>query len=152
MCVCVLWEWLLWNRPPPKMGWWEIFLRGYELKHRSFQRISPQGGLRAGDFFFLYSTTNGGKEDGVSLGKGEREGKGRHDLQHVKFSFLPFLLAEGLAINYTSSANPSIWYKGGRKRKKKEEMIWEINHGRDVRDLGLNQGYRTVLSWTKLRR
>lgn len=38
----------------------------------------------------------------------------------MKFSFLPFLLAEGLAINYTSSANPSIWYKGGRKRGRKK--------------------------------
>jgi hypothetical protein len=91
------------------------------VKHRSFQHISPQGGLRAGDFFFLYSTTNGGKEDGVSLGKGEREGvrTTRSTTREIFFSFLPFLLAEGLAINYTSSANPSIWYKGGRKRKKK---------------------------------
>lgn len=44
------------------------------MKRRNFPRISPPGGFRAGDFvFFLYSTTNGGKEDGVSLGR-EREG------------------------------------------------------------------------------
>jgi hypothetical protein len=46
------------------------------VKRRNCPRISPPGGFRAGDFvFFLYSTTNGGKEDGVSLGR-EREGGG----------------------------------------------------------------------------
>lgn len=96
------------------------------MKRRNCPRISPPGGFRAGDFvFFLYSTTNGGKEDGVSLGR-ERERGVRTTRSTTReiFSFffflLPFLLAEGLAINYTSSANPSIWYKGSREGKKKQ--------------------------------
>lgn len=103
------------------------------MKRRNCPRISPPGGFRAGDFvFFLYSTTNGGKEDGVSLGRErEREGGGgvrttRSTTREIFFFvfffcfLLPFLLAEGLAINYTSSANPSIWYKGSREGKKKQ--------------------------------
>ena len=83
------------------------------MKGEKVPRIIPPGGCRAGEFSktLVSCTTKGRKRRGRRRG-----GYGRHDLQHVNF-FFSLLFAEGLAINYTSSAIRRFGIRKGRKRK-----------------------------------
>lgn len=90
--------------------------------------------MSRGDFFFFFScTTNGGKEEGEGVvgmeGRGVRTTQST--IRELIFFFFFILVAEGLAINYTSSAIRRFGMMGFEIEinKEKQKMMWEINHG-----------------------
>lgn len=124
---------LSWNRPPPKMGWWEIFLTGRTRWRREIAAYQSTRWMSRGDFFFFF-LYNKRRERGRRRCRWDGGEGGKDDTVYntwINFFFFFILVAEGLAINYTSSAIRRFGMMGFEIEinKEKQKMMWEINHG-----------------------